>query len=66
VILHFRVPDVAVALKAARSRGAYVLLEVTRTDWGWESAMIAGPEEIVIDFYRPLDATREKEHSHGD
>jgi len=28
--------------------------------------MIAGPEEIVIDFYRPLDATREKEHSHGD
>jgi len=33
VILHFRVPDVAVALKATRSRGARVLLELTRTDW---------------------------------
>ena len=52
VILHFQVEDVAEALEHARSRGATVLLEPTRTDWGWESAMIAGPEEIVVDFYR--------------
>lgn len=52
VILHFQVEDVGQALDAARTRGATVLLEPTRTDWGTESAMIAGPEEIVIDFYR--------------
>jgi predicted enzyme related to lactoylglutathione lyase len=52
VILHFQVEDVAQALEKARSKGAKVLLEVTRTDWGTESAMIAGPEDVVIDFYR--------------
>src|SRR5581483_3277974 len=46
VILHFQVEDVAQALEKARSKGAKVLLEVTRTDWGTESAMIAGPEDV--------------------
>jgi predicted enzyme related to lactoylglutathione lyase len=53
-ILHFQVEDVAQALAAVRSRGATVLLELTHTGWGWESAMIAGPEGSVIDLYRPL------------
>lgn len=55
-ILHFQVEDVAAAIERARSRGAKVLLEPTRTDWGWESAMIAGPEESIIDLYRPLES----------
>jgi len=52
VILHVEVEDVVQALKHAQSAGATVLLERTKTDWGTESAMIAGPENIVIDFYR--------------
>jgi catechol 2,3-dioxygenase-like lactoylglutathione lyase family enzyme len=56
VILHFRVDDVRQTLEQARARGASILLEYTQTDWGWESAMIAGPEDIVIDIYRPIEA----------
>jgi uncharacterized glyoxalase superfamily protein PhnB len=54
VILHFRVEDDSRALEKARSKGARVLMEPTQTDWGWESAMIAGPEDIVVDLYRPI------------
>lgn len=54
VILHFQVDDVHAALAAARSRGTQVLREPAPTDWGTESAMIAGPEGIVVDFYRWL------------
>jgi predicted enzyme related to lactoylglutathione lyase len=54
VILHFEVDDVAAALAHARAQGAAVLLETTHTDWGTESAMIAGPEGIVVDFFRPI------------
>lgn len=56
VILHFQVDDVSAAVERARSSGGKVLMEPTRTDWGWESAMVAGPEEIVVDLYRPLDS----------
>jgi predicted enzyme related to lactoylglutathione lyase len=52
VILHFEVEDVAVALEKARLAGATVLMEPARTDWGTESALIRGPEALVIDFYR--------------
>jgi uncharacterized glyoxalase superfamily protein PhnB len=52
VILHFQVEDVAQALSRARGAGATVLAEPSRTDWGWESAMVAGPEGVVIDLYR--------------
>ena len=52
IILHFQVDDVARALQAAREKGATVLLDVMTTDWGTESAMIQGPDGIVIDFYR--------------
>lgn len=58
VIVHFQVEDVAQALAQARGRGATVLLEPTRTEWGWESAMIAGPEDIVVDFYRPVEQSQ--------
>ncbi len=53
-ILHFEVDNVLQTLQQARSKGAKVLLEPTRTDWGWESAMIAGPEGSVIDLYHPI------------
>ena len=55
VLLHFRVDDVAQVLQEARRRGATVLMERREMSWGWESAMIQGPEEIVIDFYRPIE-----------
>ena len=54
IILHFEVEDVAVALENAKTQGAKVLLEPTQTDWGTESAMIQGPEGIIVDFYRNL------------
>ncbi|MCU0492176.1 MAG: VOC family protein [Chloroflexaceae bacterium] len=54
IILHFQVDDVAAALEQARSQGAQVLRDPFTTDWGWESALIAGPEEVVVDLYRPV------------
>ena len=61
VILHLRVDDVARALERARERGASVLLEPTGTDWGTQTAMIAGSEEIVIELYRPLEGPEEND-----
>ncbi|MCS6839223.1 MAG: VOC family protein [Roseiflexus sp.] len=52
VILHIQVEDVESAIERARHAGVTVVLEPTRTDWGTESAMIAGPEGIIVDFYR--------------
>ncbi len=52
VILHFLVDDVGAAVERARRRGATVLVEPTTTEWGWESAMVAGPEGVVVDLYR--------------
>jgi predicted enzyme related to lactoylglutathione lyase len=54
VILHFEVEDVGQALERARAAGARVLLGPVRTDWGWESALVAGPGETVVDLYRPV------------
>lgn len=54
VILHFQVENVAQALESARTQGAKVLLEPMLTDWGTESALIAGPEQVIIDLYRPV------------
>lgn len=51
-ILHFDVEDVSGACEAARRHGATVLLEPTLTDWGWEIAMVAGPENVIIQFDR--------------
>jgi len=54
MILHLEVADVGEAIERARQAGAEVLREPAPTDWGWESAMIAGPDGSVIDFYRFL------------
>ncbi len=54
VILHFRVEDVEAAAARAQDRGATILKDVFQTDWGWESVLIVGPEEIIIDLYRVL------------
>ena len=52
IILHFQVDNVQKALERATAYGAVVLMEPMLTDWGTESLLIAGPEEIVIDLYR--------------
>lgn len=52
LILHFEVSDVRSSVEQARERGAVVLRELTVTDWGWESALLQGPEDIVIDLFR--------------
>lgn len=54
VILHLQVEDVPAAAATARDRGATILKDIFQTDWGWESILIAGPGEIVVDLYRPL------------
>ncbi|WP_420643429.1 VOC family protein [Candidatus Leptofilum sp.] len=57
IILHFAVEDVTNSLQMAKEKGASVLLDVTKTEWGTESAMVKGPEGVVVDFYRNLDET---------
>lgn len=52
VILHFQVENVRKALERAVGHGATILMEPTLTDWGTESLLIAGPEDIVVDLYR--------------
>lgn len=54
IILHVLVDDVAASLAKAETLGAVVLHELHETDWWTESAMIAGPDGIVIDFYKPI------------
>ena len=52
VILHIQVESIREAHERARRHGASVLMEPTRTHWGTESLLIAGPEDLVIDLYR--------------
>ncbi len=59
VILHLRVEDVARALEQVRERGGSVLLEPTITGWGTQTAMIAGPEDIMIELYRTVEGAGE-------
>jgi predicted enzyme related to lactoylglutathione lyase len=54
VVLHFAVDDVAAETVRAVGAGAALLLEPIQTDWGTEMAMIAGPEQVVVSFYRDL------------
>jgi predicted enzyme related to lactoylglutathione lyase len=49
-ILHVDVEDVSGACEAARRQGATVVLPPTITDWGWEIALVAGPENVLIQF----------------
>ena len=52
VILHIQVENIREAHDRARRHGASVLMEPTLTDWGTESLLVAGPEDLVIDLYR--------------
>ena len=52
IILHFQVDNVRQARQRAVDYGVTILMEPTMTDWGTESFLIAGPEEMVIDLYR--------------
>lgn len=52
VILHFQVESVREARQRAVEHGATILVEPMLTDWGTESLLLAGPEEMVIDLYR--------------
>lgn len=54
VILHVAVDDVAAAADRARAAGATILQQPMTTDWGWESCLIAGPAELVIDLYHDV------------
>jgi catechol 2,3-dioxygenase-like lactoylglutathione lyase family enzyme len=56
VILQVRVDDVPGTFRTVQQRGATVLLEPTTTDWGTESAMVAGPDGIVVELYREVPA----------
>ena len=53
VVLHFKVDDVPAATDRVRGAGARVIREPTRMDWGWESALVSGPEGTTIGRYRP-------------
>jgi len=53
VVIELRVPDLRGALTELRRRGADVLIEPVLTEWGTESAFIAGPDGVVIELYHP-------------
>lgn len=52
VILQFDVDDVQAAFDGAKDRGAVVLAEPAKTDWGTESAYLRGPDELVVELLR--------------
>jgi catechol 2,3-dioxygenase-like lactoylglutathione lyase family enzyme len=52
-ILRLQTPDVRGAIAELRRRGAQVLVEPVLTDWGTESAFVAGPDNVIIEVYRP-------------
>jgi catechol 2,3-dioxygenase-like lactoylglutathione lyase family enzyme len=52
-ILQLEVPEVRAAVTELRRRGATVLVDRVLTDWGTESAFVAGPGDLVIEVYRP-------------
>jgi catechol 2,3-dioxygenase-like lactoylglutathione lyase family enzyme len=55
-MLQLEVPVVSAALVELRRRGATVLIEPVLTEWGTESAFVAGPGDLVIEVYRPHTA----------
>ncbi|MDQ1289053.1 MAG: hypothetical protein QG622_2619 [Actinomycetota bacterium] len=53
MIIEIEVIDVRDAVNVVRERGATVLTEPVRTEWGTESAFVEGPEAaMVVEFYR--------------
>ena len=56
-LLQFRCDDVQAFVAAARTRGGKIAMEPTLTDWGTESAYIAGPHGVLVEIYAFVDAT---------
>jgi catechol 2,3-dioxygenase-like lactoylglutathione lyase family enzyme len=54
LILEIEVPEVTAAVQEIRRRGGAVLIEPVVTEWGTESAFVAGPGDLVVELYRPL------------
>ncbi|HEY6794406.1 MAG TPA: hypothetical protein VI248_06960 [Kineosporiaceae bacterium] len=52
-MIQLEVPVVTTALAELQRRGATVLVGPVLTDWGTESAFVAGPGDLVIEVYRP-------------
>jgi catechol 2,3-dioxygenase-like lactoylglutathione lyase family enzyme len=51
-IVELEVADVAGAVAELRRRGATVLVDVVTTDYGTESAFVAGPDGLIVELYR--------------
>jgi catechol 2,3-dioxygenase-like lactoylglutathione lyase family enzyme len=52
VIVELEVEDVRAAVGELRRRGARVLVEPVTTDYGTDSAFIAGPAGVIVELYR--------------
>jgi catechol 2,3-dioxygenase-like lactoylglutathione lyase family enzyme len=51
-LLELQVAHVGAAVAELRRRGATILVEPVLTDWGTESAFVAGPGDLLIELYR--------------
>jgi catechol 2,3-dioxygenase-like lactoylglutathione lyase family enzyme len=54
-ILQLQVPELRGAVAELRRRGATILVEPVLTDWGTQSAFVAGPGDVIIEVYCPLE-----------
>jgi len=52
-VISLEVPDLRGAVEELRRRGATVLVEPVLTDWGTRSAFLSGPEDVLLEVYRP-------------
>jgi catechol 2,3-dioxygenase-like lactoylglutathione lyase family enzyme len=55
VIVEIAVDDLHAAIREMQRRGADVLIGPVLTDWGTESAFMAGPDGVVVELYRRTD-----------
>lgn len=51
VILHLQVEDISAVLDRAEANGGKLLYGPSPTDWGTESALLQGPEGVIVDIY---------------
>lgn len=54
VILHFEVADLDSALARAHQAGHEPCWGPEKTDWGTRSALLRGPDGVVVDLFTPL------------
>jgi catechol 2,3-dioxygenase-like lactoylglutathione lyase family enzyme len=57
LILEVEVSDVREAAREMQRRGAEVLVWPVLTEWGTESAFVAGPDGVVVELYRTRKIT---------